>query len=157
VVTSPARLITAVLILAAAATFLISTVMERHVGSAEQVPRPPGRAAPMIAGYPEARHAEPLFGVDVESGPLVVGAVAASVVLVVALLTITSAWAAVVIALVMLALTALDILTVIHDVGQPGGAPGDILAVVVMMLHVLACFIVAYGVRPSTTGAAWRR
>lgn len=150
--TSPARLVTVGLILVAAVMFSISTVLERHDPTAVRLRQPSGRSDPVaVRGQPGSGtgHANAVLGVDVESTPLVVGAVVVSVVLAVVLLTVAASWVAVVIALIMLAMTALDILAVIHDVGRPGGTPGDVLAVVGMMSHVLACFTAAFAARPS--------
>lgn len=145
---SPARLVTVGLILAAAVMLSISTTLERHDVAIEQVS---GSTAPVAAqgkAGPQTGHADLVFGIDVQSTPFVVGIVVVSVALAVVLLRIATPSVAAVIALVMLAFAALDILTVIHDVGQPGGTSGDILAVVVMMLHLLAAFSVAYLARP---------
>lgn len=147
VTTSPARLVTVGLILAAAVMLSISTTLERHDVAIEQVRQPSGSTAPVATGGkagPPTGHADLVFGIDVQSTPFVVGTIVVSVALAVVLLRIAAPWVAAVIALIMLACTALDILTVIHDVGQPGGTSGDILAVVVMMLHLLAAFSVAY-------------
>jgi hypothetical protein len=132
-ITSPARFSPAGLILAAAVAFAVSAVLERHDGTTGQL-HPLSRMNAHIA---------------LESMPLIVGVVVVSVVLTLALLTIGARWIPIVITLVMAAFVALDAVTVIYDVAQPGGSPGDILAAFAMVLHVLACFTVAYVARPS--------
>lgn len=141
---SLARLVTVGFILVAALLFSISTALERQDKTAGPLPQSSASGAVWGRASATAGPVDPVWGIDVESTGLVVGAVVVSVAAAVVLATIAAPWVAALIALVMLAFAGLDILTVIHDVGRPGGTPGDILAVVVMMLHVLACFVAAY-------------
>jgi hypothetical protein len=131
--TPPARLVPVGLILAAAMTFSLSTVLERQDGTAGQIEQPSEIGA----------------RIELESIPLVLGVVVVSLMLALVLLTIVARWAAAVITFAIVIFIALDALTAIHDVAQPGGSPGDILAVLAMVLHVLACFTVVYVVHSS--------
>lgn len=157
-ITSPARLTTVGLILAAAVLLCISTALERLNPTIGQTRRHSGTSAPIVTwnqSGTHAGHADPEFNVDVESLALIVGATMLSVALAVILLTIAARWVTVVTVLVTLAFTVLDILTVIEDVSHAGGTPGDLLAVLVMVLHVLVCFTAAYAVPPSP--AMWSK
>lgn len=150
--TTPARLVTVALIVGAVVMFSISTALERHDQTTGHGRQPSGGSATVTVWDQSGTgtgQAGAVWDVDVEATPLLVAAIVVSVALAVVLLVIAAPWVAAVIALIMLGFTALDILTVIHDVGRPGGAPGDVLAVMAMTLHVLACFTAAYAARPS--------
>jgi hypothetical protein len=152
-----ARLITAGLLITSAAAFATGTTVERHTASSEspaaqqgqqhhsEVGGPRGDSAGgegAASGEPPATHAsehssETLLGVNPEATWLVVIAVALSLVLAALILTVRSSPLAVVIALVMLAFTALDIREVTHQLNEshPGLAA---LAAAVALLHLAA-------------------
>jgi hypothetical protein len=115
-------------------TFSISAVLERQDGTTGQLHQTPGMST----------------HIELESIPLLMGVAVVSVALALVLLMITARWVAALITLIMVAFVVLDAFAVIYDVAQPGGSPGDILAAFAMVLHVLACFTVAYLARPPS-------
>ena len=149
------RLITAALLIASAAAFAAGAAIEHHTASSQshQVPheqRPEaGAAAENPAGAEgaaskekSATHAaedtsETLLGINPEATGLVVTAVAVSVLLAALILTVGSPLLAAVVALVMLAFTALDIREVTHQLNEshPGLAA---LAATIALLHLAA-------------------
>jgi len=149
------RLITAALLIASAAAFAAGAAIEHHTASSQshQMPheqRPEaGAAAENPAGAEgaasnekSATHAaedtsETLLGINPEATGLVVTAVAVSVLLAALILTVGSPLLAAVVALVMLAFTALDIREVTHQLNEshPGLAA---LAATIALLHLAA-------------------
>jgi hypothetical protein len=146
------RLITAGLIIAAAAAFASGAAIEHHAATSEQHtelhvgPGAPGEQAGGAEGAATrentAAHAaghgsETLLGINPESTGLVVTAVVASLLLAALILTISSPLLAAAVAAVMLAFTALDIREVIHQLNEsrPGLAS---LAAAIAALHLAA-------------------
>jgi hypothetical protein len=152
-----ARLITAALLIASAATFATGTTIERHTASSEsQTAQPelrhhseaggpgdnPADAEGAASGERSTAHAaehssETLLGVNPEATGLVVIAVAVSLVLAALILTVRSPLIAAVVALVMLAFTALDIREVTHQLNESRSGLAA-LAATVALLHLLA-------------------
>jgi hypothetical protein len=150
-----ARLITAALLIASAAAFAAGATIEHRTASSESPPvrheqRPeagtagenPASAKGAASSERSAAHAaenssETLLGINPEATGLVVTAVAVSVLLAALILTVSSPLLAAVVALVMLAFTALDIREVIHQLNEshPGLAA---LAATIALLHLAA-------------------
>jgi cobalamin biosynthesis Mg chelatase CobN len=93
-----------------------------------------------------AEHSELVFGLNLESTPLVVAAVVVSVLLAVAILTLGMPWVAGVIAVVMLAFAALDIREIVHQLGE-SRLELAAMAILVALLHVLAAVAAGYVAR----------
>jgi len=149
------RLITAALLIAGAAAFATGATIEHATASSESRPvhqeqgpeagmagENPAGAEGAASGDSSAAHAaehssETLLGINPEAAGLVVTAVAVSVLLAVLILTVGSPLLAAVVALVMLAFTALDIREVTHQLNEshPGLAA---LAATIAALHLLA-------------------
>jgi hypothetical protein len=152
-----ARLITAALLIASAAAFAIGTSIERHSPNSESQTaqqnqrrssdadrpgdnsaRPEGAASGEGPATPAAEHSsETLLGVNPEGTGLVVIAVAVSLMLAALILTVRSPLLAVVVALVMLAFTALDVREVTHQLNESHSGLAA-LAATVSVLHLLA-------------------
>lgn len=149
------RLITAALLIASAAAFAAGASIEHHTASSHSHPVPheqrpeagaagenPAGAEGSASNEKSATHAaedssETLLGINPEATGLVVTAVAVSVLLATLILTVGSPLLAAVVALVMLAFTALDIREVTHQLNEshPGLAA---LAATIALLHLAA-------------------
>lgn len=152
-----ARLITAALLVASAAAFATGTTIERHTATSESQAAQQDQRHHSEAGEPgdnsagaegaasrerttthTAEHSsETLLGVNPEATGLVVIAVAVSLVLAALILTVRSPLLAAVVALVMLAFTALDIREVTHQLNESRSGLAA-LAATVALLHLLA-------------------
>jgi hypothetical protein len=157
------RLITAALLIASAAAFATGTTIERHTARSEshttssesQTARhdqrhhveagepgdnsagAQGTASGEGATTRAAEHSsENLLGINPEATGLVVIAVAVSLVLATLILTVGSPLLAAVVALVMLAFTALDIREVTHQLNEHSGLAA--IAATVALLHLAA-------------------
>jgi hypothetical protein len=148
------RLITAALLIASAAAFATGATIEHRTASSEShrvrhEQRPEtgtagenpadaeGAASSERSTHAAENSSETLFGINPEATGLVVTAVAVSVLLAALILTVSSPLLAAVVALVMLAFTALDIREVTHQLNEshPGLAA---LAATIALLHLAA-------------------
>lgn len=149
------RLITAALLIAAAAAFAAGAAIEHHTFTSESQPlhqehhakagtagEHRAGAEGAASGESSATHAtehssETLLGINPEATGLVVIAVAVSVLLAALILTFGSPLIAAVVALVMLAFTALDIREVTHQLNESRSGLAA-LAATIALLHLAA-------------------
>lgn len=149
------RLITAALLIASAAAFATGAILEHHTITGEShsvrqehhaeagtASEKPAATEGTASGESPATHAtehnsEELLGINPEATGLVVTAVAVSLVLAALILTVRSPLLAAVVALAMLAFTALDIREVTHQLNESHSGLAA-LAATIAALHIAA-------------------
>lgn len=93
-----------------------------------------------------AKHSELVFGLNLESTPLVTAAVVVSLLFAAAILTLGMPWLAGVIAVAMLAFAALDVREIVHQLGESRLELAAV-AIVAALLHALAAIAAAHVAR----------